>query len=455
MEMSAENQRLVASIRRVRRVFALGLAAVAFLWLVVIPTQDIHRRYRQTRLESEIRLGLVADKVSSFIAANMDTWEFESIRLPSVVTGALRGSSVQPWRLAFVHRSGAVEGFPAQGTRGTFNLDLEERVTDGRNEVGRMEMAVSLDNALLPAAFSAGLGVLSMALLLGLARMVGRRALDGSLAAIEDVTRRLADRVEEVEEARRRLADHSAELKMANQDITHVALLTTHHLREPLRTIQSYAQLLVRHYEEKGVDETAAGHLAFLKGGVDRMQAQLRALGGYLSLRERTPSPGRVALIDVVRAAAAQWPAGVGPVVAAGPLPTVRGDSELLLRLFSDLFTFALRHRWGDGPVNIEVEARRVGDRWEIAVFDDGVPLAQRDPDRLFHLLVHAEGGTMVEGLAAARMIVFLLGGTLWGEPTGERGAVFRFTLPAYSATTGAGEGAGAQEVGRPSSSGG
>lgn len=449
METAAENLRLVASIRRVRRLFSLGLAVVAFLWLVVIPTQDIHRRYRQARLEGEIRLGLVADKVSSFVAANMDTWEFEGVRLPSVVAGALRGSSAQPWRLAFVQRSGTVDEFPAEGMRGMFNLRLEERVTDGRNEVGRMEMAVSLDDALLPAALSAGLGVASMALLLGMARMVGRRALDESLTAIESVTRRLADRVDELEEARRRLADHSAELKMANQDITHVALLTTHHLREPLRTIQSYAQLLVRHYEEMEVDETAAGHLAFLKGGVERMQTQLRALGAYLSLREKVPSVERVALTDVVRAAAAQWSDGRGPVVEMGPLPTVQGDSELLLRLFSDLFAFALRHRRGEEPVNIEVEARRVEDRWEIAVLDDGVALARRDPDRLFHLLVHAEGGTMVEGLAAARMIVFLLGGSLWVEPTGEWGAVFRFTLPAYSTSD------GAQDGGWPSSSGG
>lgn len=430
METAAEHQRLIASVRRVRRLFALGLAAVGFVWLVVIPAQDVRQRYRQARLEGEIRLGLVADKVSSFVAANLDTWEFEGTRLPSVVAGALRESSVQPWRLAFVQRNGTVDEFPSEGMRGMFNLSLEERVTDGRNEVGRMVMAVSLDHALLPAAYSAGLGVASMLLLLGLARMVGRRALDGALAAIEDVTRRLADRVEELEEVRRHLADHSAELKMANQDITHVALLTTHHLREPLRTIQSYAQLLVRHYEDKAGDEVAAGHLAFLKGGVERMQTQMRALAGYLSLREKAPGLERVALADVVRAAAAQWPHGTGPVVEAGPLPTVVGDSELLLRLFADLFTHADRHRRGDGPVNIEVEARRVEDRWEIAILDDGIPLARRDPDRLFHLLVHAEGGAMVEGLAAARLIVFLLGGTLWAEPAGEWGAVFRFTLP-------------------------
>lgn len=420
---------IVHSIARVRKMFTLGLVAVGFLWLIVIPVFEVWQRYSQARLEAEIRLGLVADRLSSFVAANLDVWEFEGVRLPSVVAGVLRGGTNPPSRLAFIDTAGTVNEFPVNGEAGRFNLHLEDTVTDGRLPVGRVVVEVPLDEALRPALLSGGLGLGSMALLLLLARMIGRKALDRSLAVIEDTTASLSRRVAELEEARGQLAAHSAHLKMATQDITHVALLTTHHLREPLRTILSYSQLLMRWHESGAEGDEGAGYLGFLKSGVNRMQAQLKALSGYLGLRERPVIPAAVALEDALKVAGQRLDNAVA--LEWNALPVVASDAEMIADLFTELLAHAVRHRRPQATPAVSAKARALDAEWEIRFSDNGLPLAERDPERMFHLLVHAEGGAMHPGLAAARLMAFLLGGALWAEDGGDGGGVILcLTLP-------------------------
>ncbi|CUW40583.1 conserved protein of unknown function(containing ATPase-like, ATP-binding domain,323-432) [Magnetospirillum sp. XM-1] len=423
---------VVQSVTRVRRMFTLGLVTVGFLWLFVIPAFDVWERYSRARVEAEIRLGLVADQLSSFIAANLDIWEFESVRLPSVVAGVLRGGTNPPSRLAFIDLGGTINEFPVRGEVGRFNLHLEDTVTDGKLPVGRVVMEVPLDEALRPALLSGGLGLASMALLLLLARMIGRKALDRSLAVIEETTGSLSRRVDELEEARTQLAAHSAHLKMATQDITHVALLTTHHLREPLRTILSYSQLLVRWHQTGAEGDEGIGYVDFLKSGVTRMQAQLKALSSYLGLRERALVPAAVSLEDALKVAGQRLDNAVR--LEWRQLPEVTADAEMIADLFTELLAHAVRHRRPEAPPAVSVRARPLDREWEIRFDDNGRPMAERDPERMFHLLVHAEGGTMHSGLAAARLMAFLLGGALWAEEGEDgRGAVLCVSLPAQT----------------------
>lgn len=429
MHSRAKAKAVVHSVARVRKVFAFGLGAMAFLWLFVIPSFELWQRYAQARLEARIRLALVADRISSYVAANLDIWEFEAIRLPSVVAEVLRGGTTPPSRLSFVSAQGGVNDFPVAGTKGSLNLTLEDEVTDGSRPVGRVIMEIPLDDALKPALLSGGAGLVSMGLLLLLARMIGRKALDRSLLVIEDTTNALAQRVEELEETRRQLAAHTAHLKQATEDIAHVAQLTTHHLREPLRTILSYSQLLVRWHNAGAQGEDGASHLGFLKIGVDRMQTQLRALSSYLGLRERPLEPAPVILAEAVATAADRL--GGETVVVCGALPTVFADPDMLVELLADLMAHAARHCDGQPHPTFQVAARLHEGQWQVRIADNGPPLAERDPDRLFYLLVHAEGGQTSAGLAAAKLMAFLLGGELWAEECeAGQGAVLCFTVP-------------------------
>jgi CheY-like chemotaxis protein len=79
----------------------------------------------------------------------------------------------------------------------------------------------------------------------------------------------------------------------------------------------------------------------------------------------------------------------------------------------------------------VDVRAHRVGDRAEVAVADTGVGIDPADQDRIFQEFQQAgqqEGSGL--GLALARSLVALHGGSLWVESEPGSGSTFIFTLP-------------------------
>ena len=108
----------------------------------------------------------------------------------------------------------------------------------------------------------------------------------------------------------------------------------------------------------------------------------------------------------------------------------VVSNPDRLRTVLGSLIDNSLRWRRDDRPHHISVTAFSTGSHWVVRMSDDGRPLEDRDPQRLFHLLVHDEPGHVSVGLAPARLTVFLLGGALWAEEAPGGGTSFCFTLP-------------------------
>ena len=68
-----------------------------------------------------------------------------------------------------------------------------------------------------------------------------------------------------------------------------------------------------------------------------------------------------------------------------------------------------------------------------IEVRDSGVGIAAEDLERIFDAFHTTRSHGMGMGLSICRTIIKAHGGRLWAESNNDRGATFRFTLPAYS----------------------
>jgi signal transduction histidine kinase/CheY-like chemotaxis protein len=116
--------------------------------------------------------------------------------------------------------------------------------------------------------------------------------------------------------------------------------------------------------------------------------------------------------------------------VDAGPdLEDVEADERKVKQVVFNLLSNAVKFTFDRGRV--EVRARRVGDRAEVAVADTGVGIDPADQDRIFQEFQqagHQEGSGL--GLALARSLVALHGGSLWVESEPGSGSTFIFTLP-------------------------
>jgi light-regulated signal transduction histidine kinase (bacteriophytochrome) len=122
-----------------------------------------------------------------------------------------------------------------------------------------------------------------------------------------------------------------------------------------------------------------------------------------------------------------------GATVTHDPLPTVAGESGLLVQLFQNLVGNGVKFH-GQDPPHVHVGVRRDGPVWEFCVSDNGIGIEPQYADRIFVIFqrLHPKDeyeGTGI-GLALCRKIVEYHGGRIWLDTETHRGTTFRFTLP-------------------------
>ena len=97
------------------------------------------------------------------------------------------------------------------------------------------------------------------------------------LALAEEIARRAAAAVEnarlytESKSAQQALSRSNAELKRANEDLNQFAYSASHDLREPLRMVSIYSQLLADRYRSR-LDNEALEYIHYVVQGAHRME---------------------------------------------------------------------------------------------------------------------------------------------------------------------------------------
>lgn len=224
---------------------------------------------------------------------------------------------------------------------------------------------------------------------------------------------------------------HAEELARCSLRLEEFAYTAAHDLREPLRTISLYTQMLSRETQTDASQMMAR----FIVDGTVRMSALIDDLLSF-ACTGKDESPQCVDLQDVCAQATENLAASVresAATITVDCLPVVRGSETQLVRLFQNLLGNALKYR-SDAPLNIRVSSERRGPDWIIKVEDNGRGIAPENHVRVFAPFVRLTGreipGTGL-GLALCRKIVEGLGGTIWVDSEIGAGSTFAFTLPA------------------------
>ena len=234
------------------------------------------------------------------------------------------------------------------------------------------------------------------------------------------------------------------ELRRASRLKDHFLQNVNHELRTPLTSIVGWTDLL----EEGDVDEKTTRRglkqvrqsARVLLALIDDLLDLARMDRGTLSLDLRPVSLFDVAQrsIETVRLMAESR--GVVLILAPPPdaLPLVRADALRLQQILWNLLANAIKFTPRHGRVVVRVD--REPERYLISVEDDGVGIPEGDLPHIFERFRQVDGSPtrrhpgMGIGLALARNLVELHGGTIWAESVVGRGSRFTFSLPITAA---------------------
>ena len=212
-----------------------------------------------------------------------------------------------------------------------------------------------------------------------------------------------------------------------------------HDLREPLRSVVSFSQLLARRLRGRGDAGRAGEFLALAIDGGRRMTGMLDGLLAYAAPGAEAEAPEPVDLADVAADVTADLASLIersGAVVSTRGLAVVAGQRALLAQLLLNLVGNALKFSRPGVPPRVDLLGEGLPDgRYRLSVRDNGVGIPPERLGGIFDLFrrveaeAHREGSGI--GLALCRRIALRHGADLTVTSVAGEGSCFGVTFPA------------------------
>ncbi|HEY6343874.1 MAG TPA: ATP-binding protein [Bryobacteraceae bacterium] len=229
-------------------------------------------------------------------------------------------------------------------------------------------------------------------------------------------------------------------LLRANADLEQFAHSASHDLKEPLRNIRIFSELVLKEYGStlgaRGADFLHLVGSSALR--MDNLLADLLAYTEASSIPDELPEP--VQARDALDAALGNLAAAIQETQAriiADDLPPVRMRGSHLQQVFQNLVGNALKYRRESCRPCISLSSSRIGQFWLFSIADNGIGIAPEYREKIFGIFqrLHTNGqysGTGM-GLAICQRIVERYRGRIWVESEPGHGSTFLFTIPAES----------------------
>jgi PAS domain S-box-containing protein len=235
--------------------------------------------------------------------------------------------------------------------------------------------------------------------------------------------------------AQQALAVQNAELHRANTDLNQFAYAVSHDLREPLRNIANYTELLMRRFHNHS-DADADRFKGFILQGVARMDTLLNDLLTYAMVGSQQDQPPALLDCNEILAKALQnlhtSIVENQAVITHDSLPQIRAHESHLTQLFQNLISNGIKYRSDLAP-RIHIRVQRQERFWRFSVTDNGIGIEPQYFQKIFGIFKRLHGkavpGTGI-GLAIGTRIVERYGGSIWVESQPGQGSTFFFTLP-------------------------
>jgi signal transduction histidine kinase/integral membrane sensor domain MASE1 len=233
-----------------------------------------------------------------------------------------------------------------------------------------------------------------------------------------------------------KLQRSAEELRQSNADLEQFAYVASHDLKEPLRTVASYLQLIERRLG-KSLDQDTRDFMDFAIDGAQRMSAMIADLLAYARIGKTGRKSEPTDIQSVINAALQNLTTAIQERTAkitVTSLPVFYLDYLEGVLLFQNLIDNALKYHDGNRPAEVEISSRKENGVWVFSVRDNGIGISKDYLANIFLMFKRAHTRNEYSGngigLAMCKKIVERHGGKIWVESKPGEGSRFSFVIP-------------------------
>jgi light-regulated signal transduction histidine kinase (bacteriophytochrome) len=229
--------------------------------------------------------------------------------------------------------------------------------------------------------------------------------------------------------------DMKRQLDRAGADFEEFVSMAAHNLRESLREVASFSQLMAETYAGR-LDSDAGVYLGRIEDAAARMQSLLTGVVDYWTnwptgSREPSRTDMEAVLCQALLCADKQIQE-TRATVTHDPFPAVTGDFEILTKVLHHLIRNAIEYG-GVPTARVHISCRREDAGWVFSVQDNGPGIDPALSHRIFGVFKRLHGKEYPGnglGLAFCKKAIEWHSGRIWVESTPGEGSAFYFTLP-------------------------
>lgn len=225
-------------------------------------------------------------------------------------------------------------------------------------------------------------------------------------------------------------------LQLSNDSLSHFASVASHDMREPLRMIHQFAQLLKRR-NSKNLDKRSLEYLNFILDGSNRMTSLIKNLLEFSQAGKLDKPPAKVDLNDVIRLVMMNLHVQIkdkSAIINATQLPTIHAHVSPIVQIFQNIISNGIKFQKPDNQPVISITTKETAQKQVVIIQDNGIGIEAKNLPKVFEIFNRFEARTNYEGngigLATAKKIIESYHGSITVESTIGEGTTFYVEFP-------------------------
>ncbi|MEI6311241.1 MAG: ATP-binding protein [Bacteroidota bacterium] len=235
--------------------------------------------------------------------------------------------------------------------------------------------------------------------------------------------------LQEKEKEAHLLKEKNKEFEVINEELKQFTYITSHDLKEPIRSLNNYVQLLIRSFKTE-INPQQKEYLNYIELFSSRIFALIKDLNQYIQVQEPVEI-GQVDLnktIHILKDNLSLLIKERNVVIKFSKLPEIKAPESHMHDLFLNLLQNAIKYNKSKTP-KIKIDSFTSNKEIIISVNDNGIGIPKKNQVEIFEVFKRLHAKTDYEGtgigLAICKKIVEQNNGRIWVESEENKGSTF------------------------------